>query len=90
MHSMYILKCLRDNRWFYIQHSGAAYNFVCKYGWGYQHEDYCYKKFLGTSTTWSNAQSTCRRHGGFLVSIRDQRKQNHIQGTYKCSVKLRF
>lgn len=58
----------------------AAYNFVCKYGWGYQHEDYCYKKFLGTSTTWSNAQSTCRRHGGFLVSIRDQRKQNHIQG----------
>ncbi|XP_062589942.1 perlucin-like [Saccostrea cucullata] len=60
--------------------SCTAYNFVCKSGWSYQHNDYCYKKFSGMSVNWYTARGICRGHGGFLVGVRDRSKQNHIQG----------
>lgn len=78
---MHIKECYRVYLCFYIQIAGTAYNFVCKPGWYDRHYDYCYMKFLNLPTTWINAQSKCRENGGFLVGIRDQQKQNYIQGT---------
>lgn len=63
--------------------SGKTYQLVCKPGWGDRHNDYCYKKFLKITTNWRDARNTCHSQGGFLVGIRDQQTQNHIQGTYK-------
>nr|XP_022322784.1 C-type lectin mannose-binding isoform-like [Crassostrea virginica] len=60
--------------------TSEAYNFVCKDGWGYRHNDYCYQKFTGLSLNWNSARAICRMYGGFLVGIRDRQKQYHIQG----------
>lgn len=55
---------------------------MCKPGWNDQDEEYCYKEFFETPLIWINAHSKCREIDGYLVGIRDERKQNYIQGTY--------